>query len=103
MTEGVCAAVQGLLPTSISYLTGEPGGTQLTMGALADSYYEYLLKVCACLLLLTLLLGYAPGDWDSRHSLAWICTVKASVAWRSHPFNPKLFIPAFHQSRPLSG
>ncbi len=52
MPEHVCAVAQGLLPTSISYLTGDPGGTQLTMGALADSYYEYLLKVCACLQLL---------------------------------------------------
>lgn len=47
------AVAQALLPTSVSYETGEPGATQLTMGALADSYYEYLLKVCttsSCLL-----------------------------------------------------
>ena len=52
MLERVCTLAQGLLPTSISYITGDPGGTQLTMGALADSYYEYLLKVRTCLQLL---------------------------------------------------
>ena len=52
MLEYMYALAQALLPTSISYITGDPGATQLTMGALADSYYEYLLKVCTCLELL---------------------------------------------------
>lgn len=42
---GYVHLAQALLPTSINYSTGGPGGGQITMGALADSYYEYLLKV----------------------------------------------------------
>lgn len=38
--------LQALLTTNINYATGAPGGGQITMGALADSYYEYLLKAC---------------------------------------------------------
>jgi mannosyl-oligosaccharide alpha-1,2-mannosidase len=43
MVVGEC--VQGLLPTYINFENGMLTNGQYTIGALADSYYEYLLKV----------------------------------------------------------
>lgn len=37
--------MQGLLPTSISYDSGMAMSSVFTLGAMGDSYYEYLLKV----------------------------------------------------------
>ena len=37
--------IDGLLPTNLSPRSGESRGGALTMGAMADSYYEYLLKM----------------------------------------------------------
>ena len=43
--------LQGLLPVLISQQTGLPATQAVSMGAMGDSYYEYLLKVGAqCLL-----------------------------------------------------
>ena len=38
------ATRDGLLPTYLDVRTGGVGGDEYTMGAMADSYYEYLLK-----------------------------------------------------------
>jgi mannosyl-oligosaccharide alpha-1,2-mannosidase len=37
----------GLFPTLINPDTGRPNNRLVTFGALGDSFYEYLLKVCA--------------------------------------------------------
>ena len=59
---------QGLLPTVINYATGGAGGNKLAIGAMADSYYEYLLKVHACLQLLdcSFMRVREPGTVDSK-------------------------------------
>ena len=44
-------SLQGLLPSYIDYQSGNGVGGELTMGAMADSYYEYLLKASAAVTL----------------------------------------------------
>ena len=40
-----CAPLQGLLPLYIHPQTGDATTQMVSMGAMGDSYYEYLLKV----------------------------------------------------------
>ena len=41
----LCAILQGLLPLYIHPQTGDATTQMVSMGAMGDSYYEYLLKV----------------------------------------------------------
>ena len=44
VTKGSVPHVQGLIPTTINRQSGT-GGATFSVGAAADSYYEYLLKL----------------------------------------------------------
>lgn len=62
--------VQGLIPTTINRQSGT-GGASFSVGAAADSYYEYLLKLW--------LLG---GQKVRQHRLCWhMSGLDTEVLW----------------------
>ena len=59
-TEG-CEGPQALLPLFISPVTGRSTTDAVSLGAMGDSYYEYLLKVCC---------DSALSDWKGCRAAA---------------------------------